>query len=707
MSKKSALLIGIDKYPYLADFAQLKGCLNDIRALRAILEQKFNFPPEDIYSLCDEQASRDGILAAMKKILVECGENDSIVFSFSGHGSRLRARRKNKPSGWYETIMPFDSGRKKYHPEAVNRDITDDEIYEWLMALSEKTSNIVLIFDSCYAGSIIRDSDFFEAGRRGMLPDDTIIHDAPAPVFSDSHSFAEGDSDKETGPSGWLPVSDKYVLFAACAEFEQAHIFKEQNGDEIIEYGALTYFLCQALREAKNGDTYHDIWEQVYLNVKTRFGKQNVQLEGKRDRELFGLAEFPPRPFLSISSRENNRLKLSGGLLHGVARDSQWEIYPPGTKYIEPPVKALGKIKVTSVQSAAAGAVLVEEDVPESVRAGNRAFEVFRPRGKSRLRVWVENARSGFEPQFNQLIQNIRKSPLLLLTNEKEAADAEIYLLGAFPEQNGNSLKFQLGNISAHAWAVAGRDGCLLSPPRRFDKPQNVEIIVENLERLSRYRRLLELRNPENAMSKQIDFIILRQNHDLSWSEIVSTGIDGELIIHESDRIALKIVNRFESPIFFSILGLGLSKKISLLYPPRGASVMVGAFDPRQSPPVNAGSQIEGKGVFTIGTKKNECFKLSFPPDFPFAAPFRENNNAKPFEGLEVFKLVVTTRPHDLSFLEQEGMRDGAPAEDEPFENLIINTLRGDEEFNKESLFKRKNEWLTIEKFFLLKRDEK
>jgi hypothetical protein len=703
MSKKSALLIGINKYPYLADFAQLKGCLNDVHALRAVLEQKFKFPPENIYSLTDEQATRSGILEAMKSILAECGTDDTIVFSFSGHGARLRARRENKPSGWYETIMPFDSGRKKFHPEAVNRDITDDEIYEWLMALSEKTSNIILIFDSCYAGSIIRDSPAPESGRRGIADDDTIIQDAPAPVFSNSDSIARDNSGSEPSPSGWLPVSDKYVLFAACAEFEQAHLFKEQcNGGEIIEYGALTYFLCQALREAKSGATYRDIWEQVYLNVKTKFEKQNVQLEGKRDRELFGLREFAPQPFLSIKSRENNHLTLSGGLIHGVVPNSQWEIYSPGTKYIEPPAKALGKIKVTSIQSAAARAILVEEDLPGMVRAGSRAVEVFRPRGKSRLKVWVENVPCEFEPQFSQLIQNIRKSPLLVLTAGKEAADAGIYLLDTFSGQSRNLLKFQLGNISEPVWAVSGRDDYPLAPPRPLSKPQSAEIIVENLERLSRYRRLLELRNPNTVMSGQIDFIILRQNQDLSWSEVAPSGIDQKLIIHESERIALKIVNRFESPIFFSILDLGVSKKISLLYPPRGASVMVGTHQP---PLTKVDSQIEGKGVCTIGTKKNEYFKLSFPSDFPFAAPFQESNNAAPpCEGLEIFKLIVTTRPHDLSFIEQEGMRAEAPASINTFENLIVNTLRGDEEFEKEFMSERANEWMTVEKVFFLRR---
>lgn len=696
MSNKFALLIGINKYPFLADFAQLKGCLNDVFALKEVLEQKFNFPPENIATLLDEQATRSGILEAMKSIVANCGENDSIVFSFSGHGARLKARKENKPSGWYETIMPFDSGRKRYHPEAVNRDIKDDEIYEWLTALSEKTSNIVLIFDSCYAGSILREYPF-EEGARGIEPDETVVHDDCSPIFFHSQSSpAPENLHRKKGRSGWLPADDKYVLMAACAEYERAHLYKEQVGDEIIEYGVFTYFLCKALRASKSGDTYRDIWEQVYLGIKTRFEKQTAQLEGKRDRELFGLREFAPFRYLPVSNRENNHVTLSGGAIHGVSLNSQWSVYPLGTKEIKPELNALGKVKIISVEPLTARALLVEENVPGSVIAGNRAIEVSRSERKSRLSVSVENISSESDKRFDELIQNIRQSSVLKLTSKKELANVRIQML----RQNGNSSKLRSdGNIPESVYRVYGQDGSLLMPPRQLNTAESVSLIVENLERLYRYRRLLELRNSNSAMSGRIDFKILKQNPDLTWTEAKPTDSDSNLVIRESERIALQIINRFDKPIFFSILDFGLSKNVSLIYPPPGAIVMIAPLN-QKSDRSNGDDSV--KGVFTVGMKENEILNLWFPPNYPPASADSVSNNLKN-EGLEIIKLIVTTRPHDLSFLEQSHLRTSLNITHR-IENLFFNALRGDEDFEEELIPEFENEWLTIEKFFFLGR---
>lgn len=669
MPDQKALLIGIDRYPYLPDFAQLKGCQNDILALGSVLRKKFEFPPENIRMLVNEVATRNNIFEAMKAIVDECGENDSIVFSFSGHGSRLRARKENKPSGWYETIMPFDSGRK---PLGTNCDITDDEIYDWLTALSKKTSNILLIFDSCYAGSITRHNE--ESGTRGIPPDETFIDEAAASPFSGSDR-ADGEN-VEAGPSGWLPLSDKYVLFAACAEFERAHVYKEQNGDDVVEYGALSYFLSRALREAPSGTTYRDIWEQVYLNVKTRFEKQNPQLEGNRDRELFGLKEFPPCRYLLVNGRRGKQISLEGGLLDGVRVNSRWEIYPPATKRLDKEAPSLAQIKITAVETLKSKGVVTQTTPEKTIQMGSRAIEVSHSWTKSGLNVWLASASPKDKNQLLRTKQILGDLPFLKITADKDSADVKIHFYD-------NSA----GEETSPVWLLYGQDDSLLIPPRT-----KIEAVAEYLERLYHYRRIAGLRNPNSSLFGKIDFYIYKQNPDLTWSEVVPCRKEQKLVISESERIALKIVNRFEAPIFFSILDLGLSKKISLLYPPAGSRVVIGTAHEK------AAARIEGKGIFTLGMKENECFRLSYPEDLHSV----EDKNS-PREGMEIFKLLATTRPHDLSFLKHGTMRAVLPPENR-FEKLMIDILRGNDEFDKEPLAENENEWLTIEKFFHLRK---
>src|SRR6476619_5247600 len=101
---KRALLIGVNKYPNLPDFSQLRGCVNDVTAMRQTLETSFHFPPDNVTVLCDEDATAKGIHKAMERLLSDCGPDDIIVFHYSGHGSQMPALG-DKPRGWDESIM--------------------------------------------------------------------------------------------------------------------------------------------------------------------------------------------------------------------------------------------------------------------------------------------------------------------------------------------------------------------------------------------------------------------------------------------------------------------------------------------------------------------------------------------------------------------------------------------------------------------------
>jgi hypothetical protein len=148
---KRALLIGIDKYPKLS---QLEGCVNDVRLMRSILEETFGFPPENVTLLADDQAPRDGILAALDKLVDDTGAGDIVVIQYAGHGSQMTDREGDEPDGLDETICSYDTEGRW----GENRDITDDEIHLRLARLGAKTSYITLIFDSCHSGTISRDA---------------------------------------------------------------------------------------------------------------------------------------------------------------------------------------------------------------------------------------------------------------------------------------------------------------------------------------------------------------------------------------------------------------------------------------------------------------------------------------------------------------------------------------------------------------------
>src|SRR5215213_8831271 len=80
---KSALCVGINDYP--GTDMDLSGCVNDARDWQALLEKR----GYTVTHLYDAEATRARIVAALKTLLDDAADGDSLVFTFSGHGSWL------------------------------------------------------------------------------------------------------------------------------------------------------------------------------------------------------------------------------------------------------------------------------------------------------------------------------------------------------------------------------------------------------------------------------------------------------------------------------------------------------------------------------------------------------------------------------------------------------------------------------------------
>jgi hypothetical protein len=61
---RHALLIGVNRYPNFGPRQQLLGCINDVEVMAALLSSSCGF--EDAVTLCDDEATREGILAALE-----------------------------------------------------------------------------------------------------------------------------------------------------------------------------------------------------------------------------------------------------------------------------------------------------------------------------------------------------------------------------------------------------------------------------------------------------------------------------------------------------------------------------------------------------------------------------------------------------------------------------------------------------------------
>jgi hypothetical protein len=188
---RRALLIGIDTYQpagtqaqhpagctygrcELGAFENLTGAVNDAQAMADLLTSpKFGFPADNVVLLTNPgaphprpgvvvlaaaQSSRDGILAALQKYLVDLPQpGDTVVFYDASHGS-LRVNSKGSKltvlvNGNYvhadSTLVPADAYLGGY-------DVRDREITRIFNAALDKGIHLTAIFDSCHSGGISR-----------------------------------------------------------------------------------------------------------------------------------------------------------------------------------------------------------------------------------------------------------------------------------------------------------------------------------------------------------------------------------------------------------------------------------------------------------------------------------------------------------------------------------------------------------------------
>jgi Caspase domain len=601
--RKHALVIGIDCYPWMGEKLQLRGCVNDADLIQQELCGRFGFASKDVTVLKDEAATRDGILSALRGLLERVGRDEVVVVTYSGHGSWMPDVEGDEPDGRDETIVPQDSGRGE-HP---CRDIPDDEIYAWLLDLSEITPYITLIFDSCFSGGIVR--DLFGAQARWVPP-----HEHPVklpPVFRPAQ---RGPAVRQVrkGPSGFLPLSERYVLLAGCRhdECSHEHAARPEDGGEPIYHGALTYFLWKEMAGAREAESYRDVFERARDRVTAVYARQHPQMEGARDRGLFGDQTFAPMRFLPVCARDGSRITLGGGAAHGLTVGSEWAIHPQGTKTADgAPRRALARIcRVAAVQ---AEAEIREENGGNPVQPGDRAFEHAHQYGEMRLAIEIDAP----ERPRKELAQAVRRESLLRLARKRERGRARIYWIP--------------GRAAEPVWTVVGEEGHLIMPVIPAGSAGSLGRLVENLKARARYENIRKLDDPESCLKGRIGFRLLRQQGG-GWQPV-----EGEdAVFAEGERLALEVENRFEEPVFISILDLGLSGRVHQVYPVRGARE-----------PLAAG------GTLRIGARRGEELELFMPRAFPFSG------NPATAEGTEHLKLFATTGEADFELLEQGGFR--------------------------------------------------
>ncbi|MEO8480017.1 MAG: caspase family protein [Gemmatimonadota bacterium] len=634
-----ALLIGIEDYPALP---KLHGCINDARLMQALLRDTFGFPPANITLLENGAATRDAILAAFDTLIAATNQDDVVVITYAGHGSQMTDLEGDEPTGLDSTVMPFDSEGW----QGKNRDITDDEIGLKLQALGERTSCITLIFDSCHSGTITRDA--MGTGGRSV-PADTR---APGALGRSPVPGVPIDS-TASGPSGWMPVTEKYVVISGCRDEETSFEYNPPEGNGEVTHGALTYFLAQQLRQVTPTTTYRDIFERTAGLVNAVHSAQHPQMEGKSNRVIFGMRELVPQTFVRVTTRDGDIVTLATGVAQGATVGSVYAVHPQGTKTPEG-LAALGDVEITDVSAVSSRAKVRAEAIAGSIGADSRAFETQHAYGDFRLAVALHAAGA----DADALSALLEKSTLLKIVADDASPSIRIQLLPKREAAAPGDPVERAGALSEPMWAATGESGDLVMPLKRA---ADIVTVRDNLETLARYRQALALENPdpESRLKGKFTLDLLKRDATGTWVNAEPEMAGGNIVYTEGEAIGFKVASSHDAEVFLALVDFGLTGSVTPLRPPQGA--------PTSQEKLGPGNH------YTIGPELKQPPTVGWSAGFPFIDNVDHSREA---EAIETVKLFITEQLADFSVIQQAGVR-GEGRKSSPIGDLLHRTFHG------------------------------
>jgi hypothetical protein len=255
---KRAVCVGINDYP--GTRMDLAGCVNDAHDWRVVLERR----GYHVTQLIDAEATRARTIAALKSLVGGAAAGDSLVFTFSGHGSWLPDENADEPDSRDEMMCPYDVMEDNY--------LLDDDLHAVFSTKPER-SRLYVIADCCHSGSVVR----YAAGPR--QPDAVALKARflPPYVFARGNRRIEQAIDRAASKPA--PARRHYpaVLFSGCRDTE----FSYDTSFGGRPNGAFTRTAIEALEDSAI-TTPKALYDAIRLRLPSPALPQTPQLFGSR-----------------------------------------------------------------------------------------------------------------------------------------------------------------------------------------------------------------------------------------------------------------------------------------------------------------------------------------------------------------------------------------------------------------------------------------
>ena len=602
-----ALLVGIDEY--VSPVPPLKGCVNDITAVKEYLEGRLVTDGYQLHlrTLFNQEATRQAIIDGFRQHLCQASSEDVAFFYYAGHGSREESPEAFwilEPDRLDETLVCYDSRRPG------SWDLADKELAKLIAEVAEKNPHIAIIMDCCHSGS----------GTRGDLEGETAVRKAPIdrrkrPLESFIFSLAQADQLSGTrtpqeDPTGWTLPRGKHIFLAACRDSELA---KEYTGDG-QRRGAFSYFLLDTLKKTNGSLTYRDLFKRTNALIRSFVAAQSPQIEATElkdlDQPFLGGVLAPRTPYFTVSHHKDHEWVIDGGAVHGIPQPSGGQTTELALFPFDRPSEQLRQLK------AAIGEAEVIEVMPQL----------------SRVRI---SGVGDEDPQmtFKAVVTSLPLPPKGILIAGEEAG---VQLAGAALQEQSSLYVREVSRSEEAEFKLLARDRQYLITRPADDRTLVAQIqgytpatalqAIQRLEHIARWTNIAELSSPATSRIRPdaVQMVIERDGQELQDDQL-RLEYRQENGKWKQPNFKIKLKNTSNEALYCALLDLTDRYKVS-----------AGLFD--------------GGGIWL--QPGEEAWALGGQPIYPTVPEKLWKQGIT--EIRDILKLIVSSAEFDATLLEQE-----------------------------------------------------
>lgn len=350
---KYALIVGVTKYPHLAENTWLVGPDNDARLLQQFLTGQAGFDAANVTVLADgvegaatpTLANIRGAMKSLAERIRASGEEAFVYLHFSGHGSQMPARMQaGENDGKDEVFLPADTKNWDDALKGFPNAYVDDDIGADLTALREAGAFVWAVFDACHSASATRAApgESLEVSRR-LDPRDLGV---PEELLA-SATRSLGEETERGTPVSFSAGTDKgglVAFFAAQTVETTPEMPLPRDGDQQERYGLFTYTLIESMAKHP-GISYRQLGQTILQAYSAMNRRAPTPLfEGDLDARVFSADGEPPVVQWQVKA-DGDRATIEAGLIHGLTQGTKLALLANAADTLE---DAKGYLEVNS-----------------------------------------------------------------------------------------------------------------------------------------------------------------------------------------------------------------------------------------------------------------------------------------------------------------------------------------------------------------------